>query len=211
MSDALSVLLCENAKSLSVNMVSHLKAQWADDQQQWSRRDLSQARHVYWWTDGIPTGLCIEQSEGQCLLVIIVVLSHESKKSGTLFITPRRQCRFPPLLARQANPAPRIVSLEDGAIIGVGVSLMIEAPFFSGDRCGCLGLLRRVSLRFFRGYCRHLIAHSASPIPHATAAPGHQGRSASPLPEKCAVRFSARCTATSIVIVLRNTCLTVDR
>jgi transposase-like protein len=73
MSEALKVLLGEEAKGLSANVVSRLKAQWADDHARWDRRDLSQARYVYWWADGIHTGLRSEQSEGQCLLVIIGV------------------------------------------------------------------------------------------------------------------------------------------
>jgi len=73
MSEALEVLLGEDAKGLSSNVVCRLKAHWADEQQQWSRRDLSTARYVYWWADGIHTGLRSEQSEGQCLLVIVGV------------------------------------------------------------------------------------------------------------------------------------------
>lgn len=46
MSAALPVLLGADAKGLSANVVSRLKAQWADEQRQWSRRDLSQARYV---------------------------------------------------------------------------------------------------------------------------------------------------------------------
>jgi putative transposase len=80
MSDALSVLLGEDAKGLSANVVSRLKAQWANEQQQWSRRDLSQARYVYWWADGIHTGLRSEQSQGQCLLVIIGVMPDGRKE-----------------------------------------------------------------------------------------------------------------------------------
>ena len=55
MSEALHVLLGKEATGLSANVVSRLKAQWADEQQQWSRRDLSQTRYVYWWADGIHT------------------------------------------------------------------------------------------------------------------------------------------------------------
>lgn len=80
MSEALQVLLGEDAKGLSANVVSRLKAQWADEQQQWSRRDLSQARYVYWWADGIHTGLRSEQSGGQCLLVIIGVTPEGRKE-----------------------------------------------------------------------------------------------------------------------------------
>lgn len=47
MSEALSVLLGEEAKGLSANMVSRLKAQWAEEWKQWDRRDLSAASYVY--------------------------------------------------------------------------------------------------------------------------------------------------------------------
>ncbi|CAG9187693.1 IS256 family transposase [Cupriavidus pinatubonensis] len=73
MSEALSVLLGDDAKGLSANVVSRLKAQWADEHAQWNQRDLSAARYVYWWVDGIHTGLRSEGSDGQCLLVIIGV------------------------------------------------------------------------------------------------------------------------------------------
>jgi transposase-like protein len=73
MGDALSVLLGEDAKGLSANVVSRLKAQWADEQTAWSRRDMSAARYVYWWVDGIHTGVRSEPSDGQCLLVIMGV------------------------------------------------------------------------------------------------------------------------------------------
>ena len=79
MSEALQVLLGEEAKGLSANVVSRLKAQWVDEHRQWDRRDLSKARYVYWWADGIHTGLRSEQSGGQCLLVIIGV-TPEGKK-----------------------------------------------------------------------------------------------------------------------------------
>jgi len=46
MQEALSVLLGDEAKGLSPAVVSHLKAQWADDYQAWNRRDLAQERYV---------------------------------------------------------------------------------------------------------------------------------------------------------------------
>ncbi len=73
MGEALRVLLGEEAKGLSANVVSRLKTQWADEHEVWSRRDLSQSRYVYWWADGIHTGLRSEHSDGQCLLVIVGV------------------------------------------------------------------------------------------------------------------------------------------
>lgn len=80
MGDALSVLLGEDAKGLSANVVSRLKAQWADEQTAWSRRDLSAARYVYWWVDGIHTGVRREPSDGQHLLVILGVTPEGRKE-----------------------------------------------------------------------------------------------------------------------------------
>ncbi len=73
MSEALKVLVGEDAKGLSPNVVSRLKAQWTEEHARWNKRDLSAARYVYWWVDGIHTGLRSEASDGQCLLVIIGV------------------------------------------------------------------------------------------------------------------------------------------
>lgn len=80
MSEALSVLVGEDARGLSPNVVVRLKAQWADEFEQWNRRDLKHARWVYWWADGIHTGARSEDSDGQCLLVIIGVKPDGSKE-----------------------------------------------------------------------------------------------------------------------------------
>jgi len=84
MSEALGVLLGEDAKGLSANVVSRLKAQWADEQVQWGKRDMSSARYVYWWVDGIHTGLRSEPSDGQCLLVILGVTPDGRKERVAL-------------------------------------------------------------------------------------------------------------------------------
>lgn len=47
MSEALSVLLGDQAKVLSANTVVRLKATWADEYEQWNKRDLSNSRWVY--------------------------------------------------------------------------------------------------------------------------------------------------------------------
>lgn len=80
MSEALSVLLGEEAKGLSPNVVSRLKAQWSDEWKAWDKRDMSQSRYVYWWVDGIHTGVKSEGSDGQCLLVIIGVRPDGNKE-----------------------------------------------------------------------------------------------------------------------------------
>ena len=80
MSEALRVLLGDDARGLSANVVSRLKAQWADEHAAWNRRDLSRDRYVYWWADGIHTGLRSEHSDGQCLLVILGVTPEGGKQ-----------------------------------------------------------------------------------------------------------------------------------
>ena len=80
MSEALKVLVGDEAKGLSANVVGRLKAEWAREHTAWNQRDLGRARYVYWWVDGIHTGLRAEESaQGQCLLVIVGV-TPEGKK-----------------------------------------------------------------------------------------------------------------------------------
>ena len=114
MGDALSELLGEQAKGLSASVVSRLKAAWADEFEQWNKRDLSSSCWVYWWADGIHTQARTEDADGQCLLVIIgvkpdgskerVALNdgyRESKKSWVelLLNLKARGLQAPPLLA----------------------------------------------------------------------------------------------------------------
>lgn len=73
MGEALRALPGDDAKSLSANVVSRLKAQWAGEQETWIRRNLGESRYVYWWVDGIHTGLRSEPPDGQCLLVMVGV------------------------------------------------------------------------------------------------------------------------------------------
>jgi putative transposase len=80
MGEALSVLLGDQAKGFSPNVVSRLKAQWAEEHLLWNQRDLSSSRWVYWWADGIHTGLRSDDSDGQCLLVIIGVKPDGTKE-----------------------------------------------------------------------------------------------------------------------------------
>jgi transposase-like protein len=80
MGEAMKVLLGEDAKGLSANVVSRLKAQWATDHENWNRRDLTLSRYVYWWADGIHIGLRSEHSDGQCLLVIVGVTPDGKKE-----------------------------------------------------------------------------------------------------------------------------------
>lgn len=50
--------------------MSRLKAEWATEHAGWARRDLTEQRYVYWWADGIHTGVREEDDPNLCLLVI---------------------------------------------------------------------------------------------------------------------------------------------
>jgi transposase-like protein len=80
MSETLQVLLGEEAKGLSAPVVSRLKMEWATERKAWDARDLSAERYVYWWADGVYTGLRSEDTDKQCLLVIIGVKPDGSKE-----------------------------------------------------------------------------------------------------------------------------------
>ena len=83
MGEALQALVGDQAKGLSPAVVSRLKKQWGEDWRAWNKRDLSGKRYVYWWADGVYTGLRAEETDKQCLLVIIGVKPDGSKERVT--------------------------------------------------------------------------------------------------------------------------------
>lgn len=62
MGEAMGIMLGGEVSGMSPNVVSRLKAQWADEHEQWNRRELSSARWVYWWADGIRTAARSEEA-----------------------------------------------------------------------------------------------------------------------------------------------------
>ena len=76
--EALSSLLGDQAKGLSANTISRLKQSWSDQHRQWSQRDLSQSRYVYWWADGVYSN--VRMDDRLCLLVIIGVTEQGRKE-----------------------------------------------------------------------------------------------------------------------------------
>ena len=138
MSEALRVLLGEDARGLSANVVSRLKAQWADEHVRWSRRDLSASRHVYWWADGIHTGLRSDHSDGQCLLVIIGV-TPEGRKERVAIGDGYRESKASwrelllELKARGLQAGPRLTT-GDGAM-GFWAAMEEVFPHTAHQRC----------------------------------------------------------------------------
>ena len=76
--EALGALLGDKAKGLSANTISRLKQHWGDEHREWSQRDLSQKRYVYFWADGIYSN--VRMGDRLCLLVIIGVTEHGHKE-----------------------------------------------------------------------------------------------------------------------------------
>ena len=69
-SEALAALLGPDAPGLSASTVTRLKADWWDDYERWSKRDLSTRRYVYFWADGVYFTPRLDEDR-QCMLVII--------------------------------------------------------------------------------------------------------------------------------------------
>ena len=139
MGEALGVLLGEQARGLSPNVVGRLKAQWATEHAEWNRRDLSAKRYVYWWVDGIHTGLRAEEStDGQCLLVIIGV-TPEGKKERVAISDGYRESKASwlelllDLKARGLQHGP-LLAVGDGAM-GFWAALEEAFPATRGQRC----------------------------------------------------------------------------
>jgi transposase-like protein len=68
--EALEALLGKDARGLSPQVISRLKAEWQAQYDHWRARDLSARRYVYIWADGVYTQGRMED-EKQCILVII--------------------------------------------------------------------------------------------------------------------------------------------
>ncbi len=72
MQGALEVLVGPDAKGLSASVIGRLKREWEAEYADWCRRDVSRDRWVYWWVDGIYSGLRGEHQR-LCALVVIGV------------------------------------------------------------------------------------------------------------------------------------------
>lgn len=79
MAEALSVLVGSEARGLSAPVVSRLKLQWQAEHRRWSERRLDAERWVYWWVDGIYSGLRGER-ERLCALVVMGVNERGQKR-----------------------------------------------------------------------------------------------------------------------------------
>jgi putative transposase len=81
-SEALQVLLGEQAQGLSPNVIVRLKEQWTREYEGWNRRDLTGKHYVYFWADGIHVNVRLEDTENkqQCLLVVMGATAEGDKE-----------------------------------------------------------------------------------------------------------------------------------
>ncbi len=138
MGEVSRVLLGEDAKGPSAKVVSRLKAQWAEEHAARSRRDLAKSCYVYWWVDGIHIGLRSENSDGQCLLVIIGMKPDGSKEHVAIGDGSREtKASWLELLldlnARGLQAGPRL-AVADGAM-GFWADLEEVFPATRDQRC----------------------------------------------------------------------------
>jgi len=67
---ALEAILGPNAKNISANTIVRLKESWEKDYLDWSKRDLTENKYVYFWADAIHLNVRLEK-ERPCILVIM--------------------------------------------------------------------------------------------------------------------------------------------
>jgi putative transposase len=77
--EALQALFGLDAKGLSANTVTRLKAAWEEEYQTWSRRSLKGKHYVYVWADGVHFNIRLE-GERQCILVLMGATAEGTKE-----------------------------------------------------------------------------------------------------------------------------------
>jgi transposase-like protein len=77
--EALEAILGPNATGLSAANIVRLKEGWEVEYQEWSRRDLSAMRYVYWWADGVYFNVRLEDQR-RCILVLMGALADGTKE-----------------------------------------------------------------------------------------------------------------------------------
>ena len=77
--EALESILGPNATGLSAANIVRLKEGWEAEYEQWTTRDLSGKRYVYWWADGIYFNVRLDDQR-RCILVLMGALADGTKE-----------------------------------------------------------------------------------------------------------------------------------
>ena len=77
--EALESILGKNIIGVSAQNIVRLKEVWKKEYEQWTQRELSHKKYVYWWADGVHFNVRLD-NERQCILVIIGVTVDGNKE-----------------------------------------------------------------------------------------------------------------------------------
>lgn len=136
-SDALESIVGKDTGNLSASTVVRLKQEWESEYKDWSKRDLSSKRYVYWWADGIHFNVRLED-ERTCMLVIMGT-REDGHKELIGIVDGYRESKISWLdllrdLKKQGlTEAPRL-AIADGAL-GFWAALSEEFPEVKEQRC----------------------------------------------------------------------------
>ena len=136
-SDALKVLLGDDAEGLSAGTISRLKEKWQHEHKAWSQRDLSSKNYVYLWADGIYFNVRGD-NDRSCILVIMGA-TDKGKKELVAIEDGHRESEqswtevLQDLRNRSLNKSPKL-AIGDGAL-GFWKALAKVYPDTRGQRC----------------------------------------------------------------------------
>ena len=134
---ALEALVGPDAKGLSAATITRLTSAWADEQEAWSRRDLTGKEYVYFWADGVYFNIRLEE-ERQCILLLMGATNDGRKELIGLLDGYRESEQswrelMTDLKARGLKAAPK-VAVGDGAL-GFWAALRKVFPTTREQRC----------------------------------------------------------------------------
>lgn len=134
---ALEALVGPDAKGLSAATITRLTSAWADEQEAWSRRDLTGKEYVYFWADGVYFNIRLEE-ERQCILLLMGATNDGRKELIGLLDGYRESEQswrelMTDLKARDLKAAPK-VAVGDGAL-GFWAALRKVFPTTREQRC----------------------------------------------------------------------------
>ena len=137
MKEALVAILGDNAKGLSPKNIERMKERWIHEYDEWTHRDLSQKRYVYFWADGIYFTTRLSH-ERPCLRVILGALEDGSKELVAIHDGIRESAlswkeTLRDLKKRGLKEGPSLAA-GDGAL-GFWAALSEEFPESRAQRC----------------------------------------------------------------------------
>lgn len=136
-SEALSAILGPDASGLSATNIVRLKEGWAQEYEDWSKRDLSGKKYVYLWADGIYFNVRLDKDR-PCILVLMGATQDGKKELVAIWDGDREsklswQGVLRDLKARGLASGPKL-AIGDGAL-GFWSALEEEFPESEQQRC----------------------------------------------------------------------------